>query len=742
MKRAHTSAMFLALALAPLMAGCTLRRKQDEKREARRRAYEEEFVQIATSPNRLIFWEPRERDISRTATADREQFIFILKTAINVSYTVKRDDCLDRVIRNQFFVSGIRQPRAYTAYKSEIEARNPWLLQRVMRPEDNLNVPSGPQYAALESTVDTHDSYLERMHASLAPPLEPRVSVRIRVGWDSSNSDTTQRAPLSSDKAKVSGVLSKKESFQVFQRLGHFARAYPSPEEVFRISNWRRKSAVSELVNRRVLPLEALRPGLDGELVSIYVPTNTEVPSGLWPFSAPQELAQLDDPDADPDDSCGGDCKTCSELLTVPALKEPSKGRLLLVDSGVDSDLLSPLGLYYGPLKNPPAAYVAQDIPSALKSASAKPEDPSTGADVPLAGTDPSQLDFSDLAWNHHGTFVYGQLVQNGLLPPASVKVARVAVKKSGFASQAYVMAVRHVFTATSRFVGDSFLKENAGAPVWVASFSFGGEVTNLEQSDLGLKQTPRILYVVAAGNVDQTKRVIGANYVYAKFNGTRSDVLVVGALNSKDHLATYTKTSKSIVDLFARGSCDCGGAGKSDSKRQQLFGTSQATPIVATAAMILADRNPLWDAYHIKWRLISTTDLLDELSESGIGGKLNLNAALDYRSLLSRVPLHKTVGQKVRAALSHNQTIEITSVDKTSEGWGKLLNSQAQVLRLSRLKTCTPGYSCFRRILFEENADWIPVPDTAVLPYVDKGGNKISDLQAKDLVDVTFVFE
>ena len=739
--RAYVGLCTLALLL--IVAACSLRNAhKDEENSLNRKKY---FVQIATNPNKLIKWTPRIKDISRGKTPDRESFMFILETAVNRVYTVKEGDSLDRIIRTQFFVSGIQQPRAYTEYRLEIQARNHDKSLRIVQPNDKLFLPSGPHYAAVESIVDTPKEYLQRLSELLDHKYCGRAAANCVSG----------RLPS----LTARGALSLGLRFRIFQTLGHFSRAYPSLDQKSTITPWRRKSAVEELVARRILPPIDLRAGVDEELVGVYIPPSVEVPSGLWTSSSPEELPGFIDPTHDPADDCPttANCTNCGKLLDIPAIATPLKGKLLLADTGVDSDLLSPKGLYYAPLKNPP---LPPTIPPALQPAVSSPPQPVTAPeDVPQANTPKSLLDFSDPSSDHHGTFVYGEMVSNGVLPPDNVQFARVAVHVPP--PYGYVISVRHIAAAMSNFVKDSL--QSRDSSVWVASFSFGGNVKDAEQAALGVSETSRILYVVAAGNVDnddsqsgtdsaarEKQRLIGDNYVYAKFNGPLHNILVVGALNSKDNLATYGKIRKNIVDLFARGSCVCGGHAQSDHDLRELYGTSQAAPIAATSALVLADRHQTWTAQQIKWRLISTTDFQSDLYESGIGGKLNLSAALDYHSVLTRTALSAkdainkkgSVTDKFKALVSANQ-IQIRAADTSNGGWGKLLTSQTQVLRLHRVTdSCDKGQSCFRRIVFEgSEADQVNVSDTTPLPYIDEAGTKVDSLQAKDLIDAVFTF-
>jgi hypothetical protein len=663
--------IFGAVILLVYFAGCS--KQSGHNRQMTHQEPQRRFVQQANAPNKLMQWIPRNHDIPKSPTAERDEFLFILATAINTSYTVRQGDCLDRIIRDHFFVSGLQQPRAYTAYKSEIQARNRKTL-RVIQPGQTLVLPSGPHYAALESTIDSRDAYLERMAGLLNSPESLRkLATKESSIKGSANSEVAgvNRSLILPPSHQV--LLTRGLTFKIFQTLGHFTRAYPSPEENVKITGSRRNSSVDELIERRVLPPTSLRPGIDTELVSVYVPRNVEMPSGLRISSSPETLARFENPDADVADNCGGDCKKCSELLGMPPPKGPLNSRLLLVDTGVDSNVSTP-SLYYGPLKSPPNA---QKDSSTIQNVPATPED------VPIAGTDKTLQDFSDPSSNHHGTFIYREIVDNGLLPPETVQVARVAVKVDYPGD--YVLSVRHIVAATNRFVGESLLPVNKNSGVQIASLSFGGEVSDVDQAHLGLETTSRILYVVAAGNAEGSNREIDANYVYPKFNGTLSNLLVVGALNSKDQLATYSRINRANVDLFARGSCVCGGRTKPDGDDdQQLYGTSQAAPIAATAATILADRHPSWNAQQIKWRLISTTDLQDDLYDKGIGGNLNLGAALNYQSVLVRLPLHRSVVEKVNSILSKNQQVEISTVDKSNSGWSVLLDAPTQVFLLS----------------------------------------------------------
>ncbi len=630
-------------------------------------------------------------------------------------------------------MSGIQQPRAYTAYKSEIQARNHKTL-RVLHPDDVLILPAGPHYAALESATDTREEYLQRMASLLSSNLSRKDSPdqqSERSGLASKVKRDSRPNPAS---LLSEGKPSRALAFRMFQTLGHFTRAYPSPEDTFPLTAWRRKSAVEEVISRRILPPLDLRPGIDRELVSVHLRPNVEVPIGLRVLSGPEALPGFEDPDADPADACDGDCENCSKLLGISAPNGSLNTKLLLVDTGVNSDVLSPLSHYYGPLKNPPSQ--SEGVPPALQDVPATPQD------VPVAGTDKGLLDFSDPSSNHHGTFIYREIVNYGLLPPGNVQFARVAVKLD-LPGDDYVISVRHVVAATNQFVADSLLPVNKNSGVWVASLSFGGEVNDADQAQLGLQQTSRILYVVAAGNVDGKQKLIDANYVYPKFDGALSNLLVVGAVNSKDHLATYSRVSDSNVDLFARGSCICGGNGKAGSDDdQQLYGTSQAAPIAATAAAILADQHTSWNAQQVKWRLIGTTDFQDDLYQNGVGGRLNLTAALYYHSTLLRLPPHQTYTDKAKSLFIKNQSVDIASVEKVNTGWTSLLKGNTQVLRLHRLKDCVKGYSCFRRIVFEGNAGDVRIEDSAELPYTDKNSTRITDLRAEDLIDASFTFD
>ena len=711
-------------------------------------------MQTETSPNNLIQWTPRTKDIPQYQSPERDDFLFVLTTAINTIYTVKPEDSLDRIIRNQFFVSGISQPRAYTAYKQNIQARNHGSL-RVLQPMQKLYLPSGPHYAALESSIDTPQEYLGRM-------------IDAFISKDCGPNNKRGKCSLPPPRPSLTAAtLDSRTYFTIFQNLGHFARVYPSPDESFTITRWRRKAAVNELLTRKVLPPSVLRPGIDQELVSVYVPPSVEIPSGLWPSSGPDALPQFGDTILDPADTCTAkDCTKCSQLLNYVPVASPLKGKLLLADTGVDSDVLSPLGLYYAPIKNP---LTDQKDPSSRSLA-----DPQ---DVPQPETPTNLLDFSDPSSDHHGTFIYGEIVNGaggggGLLPAGSVDFARVTVPQPY--PYLYGISVRHVVASMHRFVSDN-LSPKSGGYTWIASFSFGGDVKDVEQSQLGLIQTSHILYVVAAGNVlpesntrsgpqstetetqklerQKKERLIGENYVYPKFNGPLNNLLVVGALNSGDHLASYSKISPYVVDIFARGSCVCGGHGKMDNDRSELYGTSQAAPLAAAAALILGDHKPTWTAQQIKWRLISTSDFQDDLFVNGIGGKLNLAAALDYRSLITRAPLSAkdaynkkgTVGEKVKAFVSDNQE-EVSRVDEsTGSAWRTLLDldGSSQVLRLHKVtSSCSKGFSCFRRIKLEGGAEPVSVEDTAPLVYYDKDNNKIGPFQAKDLVDVVFTFK
>lgn len=138
-------------------------------------------------------------------------------------------------------------------------------------------------------------------------------------------------------------------------------------------------------------------------------------------------------------------------------------------------------------------------------------------------------------------------------------------------------------------------------------------------------------LFVIAAGNQGGEGR-IGSP-------GAADSALTVGAVDKSDRLANFTSMGPRTGDMGLKPDLSAPGVGIVAARSQyssgtglykSLSGTSMATPHVAGAAAIIAQRHPDWTGAQIKDALMSSTKQLDGLTPYQIGtGRVDVVAAL-----------------------------------------------------------------------------------------------------------------
>lgn len=157
-----------------------------------------------------------------------------------------------------------------------------------------------------------------------------------------------------------------------------------------------------------------------------------------------------------------------------------------------------------------------------------------------------------------------------------------------------------------------------AGSGAAVVSMSLGTEAPSDENDPMSqavdrLTAQTGTLFVIAAGNSGPSARTIGAP-------GAATSALTVGAVDKSDRLATFssrgpvTRTGSLKPDITAPGVdiVAARAAGTSmgnplDEHYTSASGTSMATPHVAGAAAILAQRHPDWRADELKGALVAS---------------------------------------------------------------------------------------------------------------------------------------
>ncbi|MFJ7200498.1 MULTISPECIES: S8 family serine peptidase [unclassified Streptomyces] len=157
------------------------------------------------------------------------------------------------------------------------------------------------------------------------------------------------------------------------------------------------------------------------------------------------------------------------------------------------------------------------------------------------------------------------------------------------------------------------------------------------------LSATSKSLFVVAAGNDGPGKSTLGSP-------GAADAALTVGAVDKSEVLADFSSRGPRSYDRGIKPDVTAPGVGivaaraagtamgtVVDDKYTSANGTSMATPHVAGAAAILAQRHPDWQGERLKSALTSHTDPSAAYSvyEQG-SGRVNVAASLDSRVDLS----------------------------------------------------------------------------------------------------------
>lgn len=173
-----------------------------------------------------------------------------------------------------------------------------------------------------------------------------------------------------------------------------------------------------------------------------------------------------------------------------------------------------------------------------------------------------------------------------------------------------------------------------------VVNLSLGGDPTDgTDDLSVGLNEISArtgTLFVVAAGNDGEN----GASTIGTP--GSADAALTVGAVDRQDALAPFSSRGPRLGDLAVKPDITAPGVGivaaraagtsigtPVDQYYTALSGTSMATPHVAGAAAILAQRYPQWTARQLKDALASTAKVAANQSvfEQG-GGRVDVAAA------------------------------------------------------------------------------------------------------------------
>jgi hypothetical protein len=324
------------------------------------------------------------------------------------------------------------------------------------------------------------------------------------------------------------------------------------------------------------------------------------------------------------------------------------------------------------------------------------------------------------------------------------VWIARVATKNNKAVAtelNSYQLDIKeiHNFVQDLKAEHDLYKSQKKGPAVWVMNFSLYGPIDEDLLNYYVALPSKDLLYVAAAGNGPDPPSTVSSS-LYPRYDDGLSNVLVVGALDGEHQLAGYSNHDSKYVDMFAQGSCVCGDAlrvnGRNPDTANQLNGTSQAAPIVATAAKLVADKFKAWTPQEVKWRLISTTDYVDTLRKFGKGGELNLPRALN--NVFNQTLIVKSDGKD-------NSVGHIDA--STAPIWKELLppGEHGPILRLHQRatcerqeKTCKDGDTCWDTMHYGDGFDGtVRVCSSTKLPYTENGGKTDGSIAAKDLKEL-----
>jgi subtilisin family serine protease len=239
------------------------------------------------------------------------------------------------------------------------------------------------------------------------------------------------------------------------------------------------------------------------------------------------------------------------------------------------------------------------------------------GAQVGAPDTPPIKYDFRKASTTDHATTVaaiiaahLSGLSQPQLVPNGTVKLIDARVADIG------------------RFIGEARTAHNVRIFNVSADLGPGNEQQSFR--DAVQNSRARSLFVVASGNNSKNSDVMCKNFkIYPACWANDQNVLVVTATDLDGAVllpdANWSRTSVHLaapgVGFYAPGR---------NRSYVPVLGTSFSTPLVTAAAALLFSSGLVTTPWEIKQRLIATADPLPGSSASIVGGRLNLQRALD----------------------------------------------------------------------------------------------------------------
>jgi subtilisin family serine protease len=213
--------------------------------------------------------------------------------------------------------------------------------------------------------------------------------------------------------------------------------------------------------------------------------------------------------------------------------------------------------------------------------------------------------------------------LRRGVAPGATILNGKV-LDDGGFGLESWIIA------------GMEWAARDQGADV--VNMSLGGGPSDgndpMSQAVNALTAEHGTLFAIAAGNIGPGRSTVSTP-------GAASGALTVGAVNSADVLAGFSGRGPRVGDFAVKPDVTAPGveiaaaraAGTSlgtpvDDHYTRLSGTSMATPHVAGAAALLAQRSPAWEAPQLKAALVTTAAAGSYTVYEQGGGRIDLARA------------------------------------------------------------------------------------------------------------------
>ncbi|MFE3269336.1 S8 family serine peptidase [Streptomyces sp. NPDC059215] len=246
---------------------------------------------------------------------------------------------------------------------------------------------------------------------------------------------------------------------------------------------------------------------------------------------------------------------------------------------------------------------------------------------------------------------------EKGVAPGASLHIGKV-LNNDGSGQDSWILA------------GMEWAARDQHAKI--VSMSLGGDPTDgtdpLSQAVNRLSEETGALFVIAAGNSGPEAYSIGAP-------GAADAALTVGAVNGPgkgvDQLAEFSSRGPRVGDNAVKPDLTAPGvdilaarsqyAPEGEGAYQTMSGTSMATPHVAGAAALLAQKHPDWTGRQLKDALVGTTASTRQSSPyQGGSGRLDIAAAVKATvvasgSAFAQVHYPYPPGQTVRKDVTYS---------------------------------------------------------------------------------------